>query len=559
MNEIMIDIDQVLPNPWQPRESEDAEHIKALALSIAEDGLLQKPLGRLMSGPVPTDLEEALRGNSLEMLIRGGCRVQLAFGHSRLAAFKWLRGVQPHSDLGGDWSKMPMILRDITDEEMFRLAISENVQRKDLNAIEEARAMGRYRDEFGKTSAEIGALFGLSDSAVRNKMRLLSLPEDVAREMLEKNVPEHTGRELLFLFSLPEEFRQRADQGSFGWKPSQIVRKALDGASSSEVESWVNELLRNGYDMSECLWKHDEVFEDAEVRSPACKDCAFRVMREKRQWCLDRACYNRKMRSKKAEYLEWAALASGIPTGEYDGPEYGRNEFQKYREIDRAGFDLAQAARCENLRLGYDSHANDSYDYQIEGFPKAIIYCQKRSGACTCRQAAEAREKFEREEQRKAAAHPVESPEPTGMRLGYVAPDGSETVDRVIPTAAAPITFKDIEEEARSARREKRENTENVKLMRQEVARRVGAELKTRNRGAWLEAAKVYFGYGWEKYDLSSWEAIMEAFAVKVADQAYQYYQEADPEKALKDFNALLARCGLEPLVSGVSTETEAR
>mgnify|MGYP001461267888 FL=1 len=89
--------------------------------------------------------------------------------------------------------------------------------------------------------------------------------------------------------------------------------------------------------------------------------------------------------------------------------------------------------------------------------------------------------------------------------------------------------------------------------MRQEVARLVGAELKTRNRGAWLEAAKVSFGYGWEKLDLSSWEAIMEAFAVKVADHAYTYFQDADPERALKEFNESLARCGLPALQTGVS------
>jgi ParB family transcriptional regulator, chromosome partitioning protein len=62
-----IDITLIDPNPWQPRQSEDAEHIEKIALSIAQDGLMQVPVGRMVDG-----------------------RVQLAFGHSRLAAYKLL-------------------------------------------------------------------------------------------------------------------------------------------------------------------------------------------------------------------------------------------------------------------------------------------------------------------------------------------------------------------------------------------------------------------------------------------------------------------------------------
>lgn len=194
-----IPLDRILPNPWQPRESEDPEHIKALALDIAAHGLLQKPVGRLVDGagrPV----------GEWKETFDGGWSVQLAFGHSRLAAYKWLRDVQDNSNIPGDWAYLPVIIQELSDEQMCEMAISENLQRRDLTPIEVAKAMARYRSEFGKTSAEIGALFGLSDSAVRNKMRLVELPE-AAQDALESGkITEHAARRLLGLKDmLPEK------------------------------------------------------------------------------------------------------------------------------------------------------------------------------------------------------------------------------------------------------------------------------------------------------------------------------------------------------------------
>ncbi len=185
MNEQLITLEAILPNPWQPRENEDGEHIKALALDIAARGLLQTPVGRLVDD---------------------GQSVQLAFGHSRLAAYRWLNDVQNNSNLEGDWSSMPVVLQELSDEQMFEMAMSENLQRRDLTPIEVAKAMARYRSEFGKTSAEIGQLFGLSDSAVRNKMRLVELPTPAQEALESGKITEHAARRLLTLKnSLPEK------------------------------------------------------------------------------------------------------------------------------------------------------------------------------------------------------------------------------------------------------------------------------------------------------------------------------------------------------------------
>ncbi|HSV85302.1 MAG TPA: ParB/RepB/Spo0J family partition protein [Levilinea sp.] len=163
------------PNPWQPRQEKDPEHIKKIALSIAQDGLMQVPIGRRVDG-----------------------RVQLAFGHSRLAAYRWLVDMLPSSNIEGDYTRMPVELRELSDLQMFDLAIRENIARKDLSPIDEARAMLRYRQDFGKTSKEIGELFGISDSAVRNKMRLLELPETVQAQV-GGDLSEMTARRLISL------------------------------------------------------------------------------------------------------------------------------------------------------------------------------------------------------------------------------------------------------------------------------------------------------------------------------------------------------------------------
>lgn len=198
--ESLIKLEFIDPNPWQPRLSEDAEHIANLAVSIADDGLMQVPTGRLMPDG----------------------RVQLAFGHSRLAAYRLLADLQMKLaagtpidfdddtalaravaaadcalELGTSFGEMPVHLVELDDESMYRFAVSENVQRRDLTPIEQAKAMARYRDEFGKKSPEIGALFGLNEATVRGTLRLLDLPEGAQSELGQGRISLAAARMLL--------------------------------------------------------------------------------------------------------------------------------------------------------------------------------------------------------------------------------------------------------------------------------------------------------------------------------------------------------------------------
>lgn len=163
-------LDDIDPNPFQTRSAEDPAHVQQIADSIRSHGLQQAAVGRIHAG-----------------------RVQLASGHTRLAAFRLLAQTDPVL-----YATLPVCLRELTDQQMFEAAVVENNDRKDLTPIEKAKAMRIYAEEFGKTSAEVGALFGgLSDSAVRNYLRLLDLPEAVQEHVGAGALSQATARKLL--------------------------------------------------------------------------------------------------------------------------------------------------------------------------------------------------------------------------------------------------------------------------------------------------------------------------------------------------------------------------
>lgn len=176
MTEEFVLLECITDNPYQPRTTDNAEHIESLARSIAADGLLQKPTAR-----------------------HTVANAQLAFGHSRRKAFEWLKSNWQKEGLPeryNGYTGMPLNIEELNDEDMYRQAISENVQRKDLDAIELAKSMVVYRDEFHKTSDEIGTLFSMSGATVRGKLMLLELPTVVQEKLAVGEISEGTARSM---------------------------------------------------------------------------------------------------------------------------------------------------------------------------------------------------------------------------------------------------------------------------------------------------------------------------------------------------------------------------
>lgn len=176
-----IDVGKIQPNPYQPRKEFTEAGLSSLAESIRQYGVLQ-PL--VVSR---TDVEKPEGG--LESLY------ELIAGERRLRASK-LAGL----------SQVPVVIRHgDTNITKLELAIIENLQREDLNAIDRAKALQKLIEDFGISHAETAAKIGKSREYVSNSLRLLSLPEYMQNAVIGKEISEGHARTLLALNDHPEE------------------------------------------------------------------------------------------------------------------------------------------------------------------------------------------------------------------------------------------------------------------------------------------------------------------------------------------------------------------
>ncbi len=164
-----LGIEQIQPNPRQPRKSFDAEELQGLANSIAEHGVLQ-PL--VVAQP---------EGEAAFLLIAGQRRLEAA----RLAGL----------------TEVPVILRRATEQQLLEWALIENLQREDLNPIEAAQGYQQLVDDFGMSHEAIAVRVGKSRSAISNTLRLLKLTDAVTDAIVGSQVSEGHGRALLGLDS----------------------------------------------------------------------------------------------------------------------------------------------------------------------------------------------------------------------------------------------------------------------------------------------------------------------------------------------------------------------
>jgi ParB family chromosome partitioning protein len=144
-----VPIGSLDPNPFQPRSAMDPARLTELGASIRESGIVQPILVR-----------------------RRGERYQIIAGERRFRAAQAL-----------GLTSVPVTVREVADEHLLELALVENIQREELNAIEEAQAFHRLQDEFHLTQEEIARRVGRDRTTVANTLRLLRLPREL-REMV---------------------------------------------------------------------------------------------------------------------------------------------------------------------------------------------------------------------------------------------------------------------------------------------------------------------------------------------------------------------------------------
>lgn len=177
-----IELEKIVPNPYQPRKDFDPHALKDLADSIRMYGLLQ---------PLVVTRKEIIREDG-----SFATRYELISGERRWRASR-LAGL----------SQAPVIIRAQEEDARVKLelAIIENLQREDLNAIDRARSFQRLADEFGLKHFQIAEKMGKSREYVTNSIRLLALPEHMLQALSEKRITEGHTRPLLMLVDRPEE------------------------------------------------------------------------------------------------------------------------------------------------------------------------------------------------------------------------------------------------------------------------------------------------------------------------------------------------------------------
>ena len=169
---VRVSLDDITPNTYQPRKAFSAESLHELSESIKRQGILQ-----------PILVREKPQGG-----------FELIAGERRWRASK-LAGLD----------SIPAIVKSAFDEEVSVLALVENIQRDNLNAFEEAAALGRLRDEFKLTQEEIASAVGRSRAAVANLLRLLMLGETAKNLLLEGHIEMGHARALLGVENLNDQ------------------------------------------------------------------------------------------------------------------------------------------------------------------------------------------------------------------------------------------------------------------------------------------------------------------------------------------------------------------
>lgn len=160
-----FDVDKIMPNPYQPRMHIDPERLIELADSIREHGVIQPLI-------ITKD-----KDSDKYFIVAGERRYRAV----KLAGFKTL----------------PVVIKETSPLEMLELALIENIQREDLNPLEESYSFKQLNEEFGLTQNQIAKKVGLNRVTVANKMRLSNLPEKIKELMLNGSITEGHGRALL--------------------------------------------------------------------------------------------------------------------------------------------------------------------------------------------------------------------------------------------------------------------------------------------------------------------------------------------------------------------------
>ena len=191
---VVVPIEQITANPDQPRRNFEPEALQELAASLKQRGVLQPLIVR----PHPDDA-------GIYQIVAGERRWRAA------------QMAQLH--------ELPVIIRQMTDTEVLEIAIIENIQRADLNSIEEAASFRQLMDRFGHTQERLAEALNKSRSHIANLLRLLNLPDSVQEMVKEKKLSAGHARALITAPNASQLARRVVEKGMSVRETEDMVRK----------------------------------------------------------------------------------------------------------------------------------------------------------------------------------------------------------------------------------------------------------------------------------------------------------------------------------------------
>lgn len=207
-----VSIHRIDVNPNQPRVEFDDEYLQELSSSIREFGVIQ-----------PLIVKRA-----------GRERFELIAGERRLRA----------AGMAG-LTRVPVVIRDVDEQESALIALIENVQRENLSFLEEAMAYKKLMEVHGLTQSQIAARVGKKQSTISNKLRVLALPEDIRQVITKENLSERHARALLRV----------EDPEARTYILQRIVKNHLN---VTQTEKLISDLIEKGFDLGKAKGKGKE-------------------------------------------------------------------------------------------------------------------------------------------------------------------------------------------------------------------------------------------------------------------------------------------------------------
>lgn len=201
-----VEIDTIVPGPMQPRTHFDEGSLEGLADSIRTHGVVQPLLVR-----------------------RQGEGYELIAGERRWRAAR-LAGL----------TKVPIVVKDVPDHDLLEIALIENIQRENLNPIEEAQAYQRLIENVGLTQEALAARVGRDRSYITNYLRLLKLPEDLQKLVIQGRLSTGHARTILGLsqVDLQRKIARQVIDGALSVRATEhLVRKAVDGSPAKTASA----------------------------------------------------------------------------------------------------------------------------------------------------------------------------------------------------------------------------------------------------------------------------------------------------------------------------------